>query len=114
MARRAKLHINRHNGDEEKLVNGCGGHQDSDHTYEALIGSWERTCFFCSRGMCVPCRGEGRQGESQTEGEAGERTGSVHRGVSVHMPCSCMLTALLFNIYTMQSISSQYKVYHNM
>lgn len=57
-----KLYINTHNGDEEKLVNGCEGHQDTENIYEALTGFRERTCFVCSKGMCAPCRGGGRRG----------------------------------------------------
>lgn len=67
-----KLCINTHNGDEEKLVNRCGGHQDTDNIYEALIGFRERTCFVCSKGMCEPCRGEEGEGRIRQRVRGGQ------------------------------------------
>lgn len=37
---------------------------DSDNVYESLMPLWERTCFFCSRGMCVPCMGRKARGDN--------------------------------------------------
>ncbi len=103
----AKLYINRHNGDEEKLVNGHGSHQDSNNIYEAFTGFEERTCVFCSTGMCVPCRWEeGKGGEPERGWGRQEDRQCPLGGLRYSLPCCCILTASLyqFNLNTAENI----------
>lgn len=72
---------------KRKLVKGCGGQfRMVKNIHEASTGFKESTCFFCSTGMCVPCRRGGRQGKSQTEGGTGReclQRGSVQKLLTV-------------------------------
>lgn len=95
-ANTSKLYINRHNGDEEKLVNGCGGHQYCDKNLWNLD---KHTCFFCSRGMCVLCRVEESKERIKEKVRWTRGQPVSTRGVSdtYCVLCSCMFAALLFN-----------------
>lgn len=57
------VNVHRHNGGEETPVKDCGGQFRTVITVmQPRWAVWERTCFFCSRGMCAPCRGEEGEG----------------------------------------------------
>lgn len=72
--------------------------QDSNNIYEALMSFRERTCFFCSRGMCVPCRGRKARGESDRGvRRAGGQAASI-RGVG-YMWLYVYCTAFLCQYY---------------
>lgn len=79
------LHINRHDdGDEEKLVNECGGQFRTVVTL--MQPRWARGSVPASSavGACACPAGGGRQGQSQTDSEAGMRTrGGGRRGVPI-------------------------------
>lgn len=104
-ANTSKLYINRHDGDEEKLVNGCGGHQYCDKNVWNLD---QHTCFFCSRGMCVLCRVEESKERIKEKVRWTRGQPVSTRGVRIHTVC--FVAVCLHHCFSI-SISVEWKIF---
>lgn len=92
----AELYINRHNGDQEKLVNGCGGQFRTVITFMKPWWALGSVPASSAVGACACPAGGGRQGENQTEGWGGQE--DRQRPSGGLGTCGCMFTAPLFYV----------------